>query len=265
LAVQALYACYSALAYKGSLELSIHVYSDRAHDFAPLRKHVDIKQVTEGTIRRWRGPSDYPYRMKIAALEDLGQQFPDHKLLFDDSDTFFVSNLSGVFERIGEHDSVLHVREYPVRTHATGQLVRFRKQMAKRSFRGGAVDLDADMWNSGAIGLHPRNFYLLKTMLAFIDAIAPHYKKQLLEQYAVSYYLQKNTAVHPCDDALFHYWQQKREYQRVIEAKLSQWKGMELQVALEELRKERIVLPPFVRRHGWVRRMRDKVQQFVTG
>jgi hypothetical protein len=96
-------------------------------------------------------------------------------------------------------------------------------------------------------------------MLAFIDAISPHYRKQLLEQYAVSYYLQKNTNVHACGDVLVHYWQQKSEYQRAIEPRLARWRDMNLEAALEELRAGPILLPPFARRHGWVRRMRDRV------
>jgi hypothetical protein len=189
----------------------------------------------------------------------MSEVFPADKLLFVDSDTFFTADFGGIFENIAPEHSVLQVREYGVRTHPTGQLARFRKQMRKRLFRGSAVDLDADMWNSGVIGLHPRNFHLLRTMLAFIDAISPHYRKQLLEQYAVSYYLQKNTNVHACGDVLVHYWQQKSEYQRAIEPRLARWRDMNLEAALEELRAGPILLPPFARRHGWVRRMRDRV------
>ena len=144
-------------------------------------------------------------------------------------------------------------------THPTGQLRRFRRRMGKFRFRGSAIDLNADMWNSGAIGLHPSQFHLLHTALAFIDAISPHYKKQLVEQYAVAYFLQKNAQVRPCDDVLFHYWAQKPEYQAAIEPRLEKWRSMPLAGALAELRAQRILLPPYHPRHGWVRRLSDRL------
>jgi hypothetical protein len=259
LAAQASYAAYSALAHQGHLDLSIHICTDRGEAFAALRDKVEIREVSAATIREWRGPGNYPYRMKIAALREMARQFPDQKVLFADSDTFFVADIAPAFERIRPSLSVMHRREYAVASHPTGQLRRFRKHMAKRSFRGGSIDVDADMWNSGAIGVHPRNLYLLDTVLAFIDALAPRYKKQLLEQFAVSYYLQKNTVVEACDDVLFHYWAQKPDYQRRIEPRLARWRDLPLHAALEELRANPIIMAAFVRRHGWVRRMRDRL------
>lgn len=259
LAAQASYAAYSALAHQGNFNLSIHICTDYGGAFAPLRDRAEIREIPAATVRDWRGPGNYPYRMKIAALREEARRFTDQKVLFLDSDTFFVASVAPVFERITPTSSVLHKSEYAVASHPTGQLQRFRREMKKRSFRGGPVDVSVQMWNSGAIGVHPRNIYLLDTVLAFIDALAPHYRKQLLEQFAVSYYLQKNTAIEGCDDVLLHYWAQKPEYQRQIELRLARWKALPLEVALEELRANPIVVPAFVRRHGWVRRMRDRV------
>ncbi len=259
LAVQAAYAAYSALAHRGNFKLEIHICTDRGGAFTALPDRVEVREVDPATIRDWRGPANYPYRMKVAALREMAGRFSGQKILFADSDTFFVASVGPVFERIGPSSSVLHKREYPVASHPTGQSARFRKEMSRRLFRGSSINLDADMWNSGAIGVHPRNLHLLDTALAFIDAVAPHYRKQLLEQFAVSYYLQKNTAIAPCDDALFHYWSQKPDYQRAIEARLARWKAQPMEAALEELRAKPIILPAFVRRHGWVRRMRDRV------
>jgi hypothetical protein len=115
------------------------------------------------------------------------------------------------------------------------------------------------MWNSGAIGLHPNQFHLLDTMLAFIDAVSPHYKKQLVEQYAVSYYLQKNARLHQCDDCLFHYWAQKAEYEKEIGPRLERWRNLPVDDALNELRHNRIELPPYQVKHGFWRSLTDRV------
>ncbi|HLK32768.1 MAG TPA: hypothetical protein VKT29_06735 [Terriglobales bacterium] len=257
--LQALYAAYSALAWRGTLELAVHVYSDAPAVFQPLGNQVQVHQLSPEQVRAWRGPGNYPFRIKIAALAAATREHGEERVLFADSDTFFFAELAPVFARMDAANAVLHRKEYAVLSNPSGQLQRFRKRMSKFRFRGSAIDLNADMWNSGAIGLHPREFHLLDTVLAFIDSVSPHYKKQLVEQYAVSYFLQKNARLHACDDALFHYWAQKVEYQQVIEGRLQRWQAMPLESALAELRAERIELPPFQPRHGWVRRVSDRV------
>lgn len=257
--VQALYAAYSALAWKGDLPLAIHVYTDVPADFQPLAGHLEIHELSLEKVRAWRGPGDYPFRIKIAALAEAAREHTEERVLFADSDTFFFAGIAPAFAHIGPGTAVLQRKEYAVLTHPTGQLRRFRKRMRKFRFRGSAMDLNADMWNSGAIGLHPSQFHLLQTVLAFIDAVSPHYRKQLVEQYAVAYYLQKNAKVHACDDVLFHYWAQKPEYQAAIEPRLEKWRSMPLSDALAELRAQRIVLPPYHPQHGWVRRLSDRL------
>ena len=257
--VQALYAAYSALAWKGALDLQVHVYTDAPDVFQPLAGHIQTHELTAEKVRTWRGPGNYPFRIKIAALAEATRSYAEERILFADSDTFFFADLAPVLARIRPGNAVLHRKEYAVMSHPTGQLQRFRKRMGRFHFRGSAIDLHADMWNSGAIGLHPSQFHLLQTILAFIDAISPQYKKQLVEQYAVAYFLQKNAQVHACEDVLFHYWAQKAEYQQVIEPRLQRWKSMPVEEALAELRGDRIVLPPYQARHGWVRRLSDLV------
>ena len=257
--VQALYAAYSALAWKEALDLQVHVYSDAPEAFQPLAGHIEVHPLNAEKMRAWRGPGNYPFRIKIAALAEAARDHAEERVLFADSDSFFFADFAPVFARIGPGQAVLHRKEYPAQSHPTGQLQRFRKRMSKFRFRGSAIDLNADMWNSGAIGLHPSQFHLLQTVLAFIDTISPHYKKQLVEQYAVAYFLQKNVQLHACDDVLFHYWAQKPEYQQKIEERLERWKSMPVEAALAELRADRITLPPYQPRHGWVRRLSDRV------
>jgi hypothetical protein len=257
--LQALYAAYSALAWQGALELKAQVYTDAPDFFQPLAGRLQVHELTAEKVRSWRGPGNYPFRIKIAALAEATREHAEERVLFADSDTFFIADSAALFARIGPGNAVLHRKEYAVLTHSTGQLQRFRQRMSRFHFRGSAIDLNAEMWNSGAIGLHPSQFHLLHTVLAFIDAISPHYKKQLVEQYAMAYFLQKNAQVQPCDDVLFHYWAQKPEYQAEIEPRLQRWKSMALESALAELRAQPIVLPPYHPRHGWVRRLSDRV------
>ena len=109
--VQALYAAYSALAWKGEQELAVHLYTDVPADFQPLAAHLQVHELSAETLRSWRGPGDYPFRIKIAALAEAASEHADDRLLFADSDTFFFGAIPPVFARIGPGSAVLQRRE----------------------------------------------------------------------------------------------------------------------------------------------------------
>src|SRR5579864_3813125 len=132
--VQALYAAYSALASKGTLDLQVHVYTDAADFFQPLAGRIHVHELTAEKFRAWRGPGNYPFRIKIAALAEAARAFSEERILFADSDTFFFADLAPAFGRIGPSNAVLHRKEYGVMSHPTGQVQRFRKRMAKFHF-----------------------------------------------------------------------------------------------------------------------------------
>jgi hypothetical protein len=249
--VQGLYAAWSALAHAGDLPLSVHVYTDDATPFAPLAGAVDVRVLSRDEIRAWRGPLDFTHRLKAIMIREMCARFPEEKLLYLDADVFFVSAVAPVFERITETSSVMHEREYPVATHPTAQMRKFRKHLGRLTFRGRPVDLGGDMWNAGAVGLHPSRFGLVDDWIAFIDELYPQYQRGLVEQYGVGIHLQRATTVSPCQAEVFHYWAQKDEYVAAIRRELEVLGTRPLAEANAHLRANRITLPPKPRKeHG---------------
>jgi hypothetical protein len=247
--VQARYAAESALAWRGDAPLALHVYTDDARPFAPLaRAGVEVVEVGPETERGWRGPEDLVFRMKPCIALDLARRFPSEPVGLVDADTFFVAPVAELAARVASGRAVMHLREYHVGTEPSEQMKKFRRAMSKLSFRDRPVDLDAFMWNSGVLLVHPAQFPLLEEWLAFVDAIYPQYRKAFVEQYGVGLLLQKRAEVVACDDLVFHYWFQKDEYVAAIRDELAALDRLPVAAQGDYLRAHRLALPPPVER-----------------
>lgn len=253
---EALYAVWSALAWRGELPLDVHVYSDDAAPFAPLAGKIDVRVLSPEEIRAWRGPHDFIHRLKAAMIRDVVRRFPGEKVVYVDADVFFTGPLAGLFERIGPGRGVMHVREYPVATHPSSQMKKFRAHMGELSFRGRPIDLSYDMWNAGVVGMDPAQFGFVDEWLEFIDAIYPHYKRGLVEQYGVCHLLQREAAVAPSDDLVLHYWFQKDDHVAAIRRELDVLRALPFDASLAHLRANVIRLPRRRQRSSLLDRLR---------
>lgn len=253
---EALYALWSALAWRGDLPLDVHVYTDEAAPFAALDRRADVRVLSAEEIRAWRGPHDFIHRVKAEMIRDMVRRFPREKLAYVDADVVFTAPLAELFERIGPGRSVLHLREYSVATHDSAQMRKFRAHMGALSFRGQPLDLSRDMWNAGVVGMDPSVFPIVDEWMEWIDAIYPHYERGLVEQYGICRLLQREGTVAPTDDLVLHYWFQKDEYVAAIRRDLAALSALPFEDALARLRESPIRLPRRFQR----RTLRDRLQ-----
>jgi len=240
---QAVYAAWSALAWRVDLPLEVHAYVDDATPFSALAGKVEVRVLSPDEIRDWRGPEDFIHRLKAAMISDMVHRFPGDKLVYVDADVFFTGPLSGIFERVGARRAVMHEREYPVATHPSEQMRKFRKHMGALTFRGKPVDLSRDMWNAGVVGMDPAQFPIVDEWLEFIDALYPQYKRGLVEQYGIGHLLQREATVQATDDLVFHYWAQKDDYVAAIRTELAILGRLPFDEALRHVRENVIRLP----------------------
>lgn len=259
---QALYAAWSALTFAERLPgCVLHVYTDDAASFAPLEGRIAVRVVSLDEIRAWRGPHDFVHRLKAEVIREMASRFPGEPLLYFDADVFFTGPIAAAFDRIGPGRSVMHEREYSVATHSSPQMRKFRRRMGGLTFRGRPIDLSRDMWNAGALGIDPAQFVILDEWIEFIDEVYPHYKRSLVEQYAISVLLQREATVAPADDLVFHYWFQKDDYVAAIERELDVLRTRPFAESLAHLRANRIRLPFRKQRSTFV----DRMQRIWTG
>jgi hypothetical protein len=240
---QARYAALSALAWRGDCPLEVHVYTDEARAFDGL-DGAEIVEVGPETERAWRGPEDLVFRMKPCIARDLARRFPQDPVGLVDADTFFVAEVAALAARVAPGRAVMHLREYHVLSARSDQVRKFRRHVGKLEFRGRPVDLDAWMWNSGVLLVHPAQFPILDEWLAFVDAIYPRYRKAFVEQFGIGLLLQKAAEVVPADDLVFHYWFQKDEYVAGIRRQLAALAALPPAERGPWLRANRIALPP---------------------
>ena len=62
------------------------------------------------------------------------------------------------------------------------------------------------MWNSGVIGIHPDDAFLLNDVLSLTDQLCEHSNLHILEQFAFTHILGHRTTVQESAEVIFHYW-----------------------------------------------------------
>jgi hypothetical protein len=261
--VQALYSALTALAWRGALPLGLHVYTDAPERFRELGPAAEIVPVDRARERRWRGPWGFLYRMKPMVLAELSARFPADRIAFVDADTYWIGDVARVFERIGPRSAVMHQREYFVGTLGTQQIRNFRRRMGRSTFRGAPIDVDAWMWNSGVVGLHPDHAPILSDWIDYVDEVHPRNRKPIVEQYAISWLLQRRLErLSPCDDVVAHYWADKDRHVAAIRATVERLRTLPPEEQDAFLRGEPLRIrgaPPVRRRDGFLRRMRTSL------
>lgn len=262
---QALYSAWSALAWKGGLPLDVHIYTDKPEFFDALASRVDRVLLDAARAREWRGPWDFLYRMKAKVVEEVARRFPADPVLFADADTFWIGEVGQAFARISERTAVMHEQEYFVASHDTLQMKNFRRRMGRARFRGAPIDLHAWMWNSGALGLHPRHFPLLSEWIAYMDEVHPRNRKPIVEQFAIGWLLQRRLdLLSPCDDLLFHYYDDKDRHVSAIRAAMPRLQQLPEAEALASLREHPIRVegePPPKRKATLLQRLRASLRE----
>ena len=234
---QALYAAYSALAWRGDAKVHVHLFTDRPEAFAPLEGAVRLDVLPPERAREWVRPYGLVFRMKPMALEHLFARFPSDCCVLVDSDTFFTGPLASLLERIDARRAVMHVREYPPLLKDSLEMKNFRRRMRRARFRGAPVALDPWMWNAGVVGLHPAERPILREWIDFMDEVFPANQKGSVEQYGISWLLQQpGRTLAAVDDLVEHYYLDKDRYLAAIRAELPVLSALPLEDALRRVR-----------------------------
>lgn len=246
--IQTLYSVLTALAF-ASENTEIHIYTDNIPAFSLIENEVMFHKLDTNIIQEWRGVHDFTHRLKIMMLLDLHSQFSQSPVLYLDGDTFFTQNYTDIIHTINDKSVLMHIREYPVNTHGTGQMKRFRKNMKHLTFQNEPIDLNVYMWNAGVIGFMPAHIPVLHKVIEFVDEIYPKYPKHIIEQFAVSYFFQKEYKVQPSDAYITHYWDKKPEYTQSIMRFLSHY--TECSTAVSAIQKQGLIQPFFTQKAKW--------------
>lgn len=213
----------------------IYIFTDRGDKFIDFKNKLgelfSIQEVSPSQVTEWMGPTKFMLRAKVEIMKKLANTAND-SICFCDSDTYFINDPSSLFNLIDNSNSVMHEFEYSLlkpRDPLAKKISRFAKKF-KYSINGGSeqkIPNDTEMWNSGMIGVSKDSAPLWEIILQITDQLHQQYPKHVMEQLAVSHILQANTKLHPGNQVLYHYWNQKDEYAQNITSFFNQYKNLD--------------------------------------
>ncbi len=200
------------------------IYTDQPTFFEPLLGGLPVRYelLSAAQLHQMKGPEQYIHRVKLAIVGEVCQRYPDHQLLFCDSDTFCRSGVRPLLAALKSGDvSFMHEREISfdetVAQHAQFQPpgqeqfpLRFLELLGTRTFpvigQQRRFTKDQSLWNSGVLGLPTTMTATLPDILALNDVIYAHTRWIISEQVAFSLALPLQTILLPSNTYVTHYW-----------------------------------------------------------
>ena len=217
---RAIFSIYSFFAHNATLvaDARVIVFTDDVKFFETYLRDfaVTYSELNAQKISTMRGDIDFLHRMKIAEIEQaLG--FCNDRLLYFDSDTFFVKDASALLASISENTAVMHLFEYKFQTLRDTELPAgktfqdFYQLIVNSEFQLPAgrkirVSPEQISYNAGVIGLHISHSRFIPDVYKLTDQFYTGSLNHASEQYAFSVILQNNLYVVTCEDVVYHYW-----------------------------------------------------------
>ncbi|PIS12029.1 MAG: hypothetical protein COT73_00740 [Bdellovibrio sp. CG10_big_fil_rev_8_21_14_0_10_47_8] len=222
-----------------NLNLEIWIYTDQELTFSQFfGDHVNIKivPINMEQVKKWRGQIDFVHRVKVEILKDAAGKF-NGPIFYCDGDTYFLSSPTELFSHVNDRFSLMHTAENalaPGVDPLSKKILHFTKN---NHFQVGhetiGIGPSTVMWNAGVLGLSQKNKSFLPMALEMTDQMYARYRKHVMEQLAFSFILQTKSQIMAADQVVYHYWNQKDEYQQAIDDFLK--KNKNIKEALENL------------------------------
>ncbi|MGZ5279938.1 MAG: hypothetical protein ACXWC9_08350 [Pseudobdellovibrionaceae bacterium] len=210
-------------------DLDVWIYTDKKTYFENLfgsLPNLKLIEITLDQINKWRGPVPFVHRVKIEILRDAASRFKG-SLFYCDGDTYFQSEPSSLFNKVNERTSLMHLNEGALdetKDPLSKKILKFtKKHHFQISNELVGIGPSTEMWNAGFLGIAEKNKSLLPLILELTDQTYALYQKHVMEQLSFSLYLQTRSEILTAKDVVYHYWNQKDEYQLAINTFLSSY------------------------------------------
>ncbi|OUJ75993.1 hypothetical protein [Hymenobacter crusticola] len=196
------------------------VYTDQPAAFAPYLEGLPIeyKLLTPASLEEMYGPQRYIHRAKAVIIDQLFRDYPTDRVLFCDSDTFFVASSDELLGLMQPGVSLMHMREARYVDSVTKGVSSEEVQGIQKAvdyidshpFQIGSRQHQFQktqfMWNSGVLGLTEEVASLLPDVCATLDTLYRNGKWLVTEQVAFSLVLPTKTKLLASNHYVFHYW-----------------------------------------------------------
>ena len=163
---------------------------------------------TEKDFARWTRNGAYTHEAKVHALLAAMDQF-DGAVALVDTDTYFLSHPSKLFERVGPGKALMHAIDgtlgqfdywRPILTTITGPVAGYN------------VSHQSNMFNSGVVGVDQSARATMDHVVPIINELHKIRPVFNIEQFAFTAVLEKAFELDVCPDIVYHYWGYERRF-----------------------------------------------------
>lgn len=213
---QAAFSMLSFLTQKEHIH-SITLITDAPEFYGHVRDHIELIAVTPDTLKEWRGPHDFFWRIKIKALEHLALKLGEKPIVYLDTDTFLFGD-GGVMAKRLTTEAFMHENEGALATLKTKTERRMSAQIVGKAFGGVTIRGDHAMWNAGVVAVPgANNLKAIQLALSTCDDMcAADVERRLVEQFALAVALAETYPLHAGAEFIGHYWGNKAGWNEVI-------------------------------------------------
>lgn len=191
---------------------------------------IDIFHISDDIMRDWIGPLGYVYRVKIMAMKMLFACHPDSNIIFIDTDTVILKDLSPLMRHVDNGGFLMysqcqditkaiqmteHVEKSQISKHTYLRIQTYKKVLCLD--RIGSDDQfylkpnPLSFYNSGVIGLNHQHCHLLDDVVKLNDLMVKEFHYGAEEEMAFSWIFQLHGPIAICDDAfVYHYVENKK-------------------------------------------------------
>lgn len=178
-----------------------------------------VREVDETQLNEWQGEAQFFWRVKIKAVEAAISSEPNQDILYIDSDTFLYDDLSAIKAGLVEGKPYMHTLETTLGTKSSRRLERIYHALNQRSFEQYQITPQSEMWNAGVIALPAASApsYIADTLMLCDAMTATNCERILLEQFAFSLALNRESKLQSAEKSIGHYWGNKESWNQATQ------------------------------------------------
>jgi hypothetical protein len=215
--LQAAFSAISFLQESGEVD-SINIITDAAPFYKHLSDHVNIIDISAETIKEWKGPHDFFWRIKIKAIQQLTGMYPGSPVVYLDTDTFLYKNITSLKTALQSGRAFMHEDEGALSALTDKTSKRTWRALEGRTFGGLAMQPTDHMWNAGVVSTpNNKNGKDIELALQICDEMcAGGVPFRLVEQYSLSLALNHIYTLGDATPWIAHYWRNKEDWNPFI-------------------------------------------------
>lgn len=172
---------------------------------------VEHLVIDNETLNTWQMGGAYFHAAKPYALAHALRHF-DAPAILVDSDTIFHAHPKRLFDHIGPGRSLMHLNHGRLDHLPNAPEWDALIESSEGTVAGWPIGGDTVIYNSGLLGLDPRDVHLMDDVISVMKAIRTHSGVFTAEQLAASIVFLGATSIATCEDIVEHYWDGPRAY-----------------------------------------------------